>query len=415
MNRFVTYRYRLDMRMPCFGALAALILVIPLLALPMAHAATPAAYRLGAGDTLQVSVFGEPELGGKFTIGADGAIGYPRLGRVPVSGMSAEEAANRITAGLAGRIPAGHTVSVDVVGHAPVFVTGDVQTPGRYEYRPEMIVLELVALGGGLRRPQAPYGGAALQVLTLQQELSDQKLMRWSQRVELARLQAEIADSAFDAVGLVRSGAPAALVQAEAALFDRRRESLAAQLAALDALAKTLDEEIASLEASLALHDQELALIDLDVAATRQLADQGLMAQSRLRENQRQLSALKRDKLEVQSFLARARHNRIEIAQKSAAMREARESENALALRALELLIIRTDQKVVSVSAGIDAASDELEASGLRQLPVASFTLVRRTEAGTRLIKVAEHDRVQPGDILEVDRHIDTMLMPGRP
>src|SRR5690606_31392836 len=135
--------------------------------------------------TLQVSVFGVPDLGGKFTIGADGAISYPRLGRVALQGMSAEEAAARLMSGLVGRIPAGHTVSVDVVGHAPVFVTGDVQAPGRHEFRPDMIVLELVALGGGLRRPPTPYSGAALQVLTLRQELADQKLFRWSQRVEL--------------------------------------------------------------------------------------------------------------------------------------------------------------------------------------------------------------------------------------
>lgn len=400
--------------LPWLGRLAALLAAMHILAVPPARAATPMAYRLGAGDTLQVSVFGEPDLGGKFTIGADGAISYPRLGRVTVQGMSAEEAAGRLMAGLAGRIPAGHTVSVDVIGHAPVFVTGDVQAPGRYEYRPEMIVLELVALGGGLRRPQTPFGGAALQVLTLQQELADQNLFRWSQRVELARLQAEIGEVAFDADGLVRSGAPVSLVSAEAALFERRREALTGEVTGLDAQRRTLDDEIASLEASLDLHDQELALIELDVAATRQLADQGLTAQSRLRESQRQLSTLKRDKLEVQSFLARARHNRIEVGQKASALRAARAAENAIALRLLELAIIRTDQKIVSVSAGIDAASDELEASGLRQLPAASFTVVRRTDAGTKQIKVAEHDRVQPGDILEVDRHIDAMLLPMR-
>src|SRR5690606_14726634 len=131
------------------------------------RAAASLAYRLDAGDTLQVSVFGEPDLDGKFTIGVDGAISYPRLGRVALQGLSAEEAAARLMAGLVGRIPAGHTVSVDVVSHAPVFVTGDVQAPGRYEFRPDMIVLELVALGGGLRRPPTPYSGAALQVLTL--------------------------------------------------------------------------------------------------------------------------------------------------------------------------------------------------------------------------------------------------------
>ena len=348
-----------------------------------ALAATPVAYRLGAGDTLQVSVFGE-----------------------------AEEAASRLMAGLAGRIPAGHTVSVDVIGHAPVFVTGDVQTPGRYEYRPDMIVLELVALGGGVRRPPTPYSGAALQLLSLRQELADQKLFRWSQRVELARLQAEMADQAFDPDGLVQSGAPVPFVAAEAVVLERRREGLAGQIAALVAQGKALDDEIASLDASLRLHDEELALIAQDVAATRQLADQGLTAQSRLRESQRQQSSLKRDKLEVQSFLARARHNRIDIDQRMAALRAVRAAEDALALRALELAIARTDQRMASLAASIGAASDELEASDLREMPATGFRLVRRTPTGTQQMEVREHDRLQPGDILEVDRKLDALMTP---
>jgi polysaccharide export outer membrane protein len=387
-------------------------LAMLLVAVEPIHGAATAAYRLGAGDTLLVSVYGQPDLGGRFTIGADGAISYPRLGRVTVQGMSAEEAAGRLLRGLTGRIPAGQTVSVDVVGHAPVFVTGDVQTPGRYEFRPDMIVLELVALGGGLRRPPTPFSGAALQVLSLRQEMADQKLFRWSQRVELARIQAETGDRAFDSAGLLQSGAPVSLVSAETALFESRREGLAGQIAAFEAQRRALDDEIASLEESLALHDGELELIALDVAATRQLADQGLTAQSRLRESQRQLSALKRDKLEVQSFLARARHNRIDIDQRMAALKAIRASENALALRALELAVVRTDQKIASLAASIGAASDELEASGLRQMPAATFTLVRRTTSGTRQIQVTEHDRLQPGDILEVDRNLDAMLAP---
>jgi polysaccharide export outer membrane protein len=124
------------------------------------------------------------------------------------------------------------------------------------------------------------------------------------------------------------------------------------------------------------------------------------------------LSALKRDKLEVQSFLARARHNRIDIDQRMAALKAVRASENALALRALELAVVRTDQKIASLAASIGAASDELEASGIRQMPAATFTLVRRTTSGTRQIQVTEHDRLQPGDILEVDRNLDAMLAP---
>ncbi|MCX5519529.1 polysaccharide export protein [Kaistia defluvii] len=371
-------------------------------------------YRFGVGDVLQVSVFGQPDLSGRFAIGSDGAIRYPRLGRVMMLGLMPEEASQRIAEGLAGRIPADHTVTIDVLSHAPVFVTGDVQTPGRYEYRPGMIVLELVALGGGLRRPASPVTGAALQLLTLRQDSADQKLIRWSQRIERIRLEAEIRGVAFDGRDLLAADAPADMVAAEVALYKVRTDALAAQAEAADAQRRTLDQEIAALQESLRLHDRDLELIQQDVSATQQLADQGLTAHSRLRDSQRQQSALKRDRLEVIGFLARARQNRLDVDQRAAAFLEARAAENAAALRAAELAIVRTEQRIASLAASMEAASDDLETGSLRQIPAATYAVVRSTNAGANQIAVGEHDRLRPGDILEVDRHLAEPDMAAR-
>lgn len=387
--------------------------MIPLIvALGCGSALAQEAYRLDVGDVLQVSVFAEPDLSGRFAIGSDGAIRYPRLGRVPMLDLTPEEASQRLADGLAGRIPADQTVTIDVVSHAPVFVTGDVQMPGRYEYRPGMIVLELIALGGGLRRPSSPATGAALQLLTLRQEHADQKLVRWSQRIERTRLEAEIRGIAFDGEALIASGAPRDMVQAEAALFTVRSGSLAAQAGATEAQRRSLDDEIGTLQESLKLHDRDLQLIEQDVGATQQLADQGLTAYSRLRDSQRQQSALKRDRLEVVGFLARARQNRLDVDQRAAAWLEARAAENAASLRAVELAIIRTDQKIASLAASMEAANDDLEAGSLRQVPAATYSVVRSTASGTMQAAIGDHDRLKPGDILEVDRHLNELEMP---
>ncbi|WEK48974.1 MAG: polysaccharide export protein [Candidatus Kaistia colombiensis] len=371
-------------------------------------------YRLGKGDVLQISVFGQPDLSGRFSIGSDGAIRYPRLGRVDMADLTQEEASQRLADRLAGRIPADRMVTIDIVGHAPVFVTGDIQAPGRYEYRPGMIVLELVALGGGLRRPATPMTGAALQILALRQDYADQKLIRWSQRVERARLTAEIAAAEFDSKGLITSGAPRDMVDVEAALFRVRKDTLVAQEKAAEAQRHTLDGEIETLQQSLKLHDRDLILIEQDVDATQQLADQGLTAHSRLRDSQRQQSALKRDRLEVIGLLARARQNRLEVDQRVAALMEARAAENAAALRAVELAALRTEQRIASLAASLAAANDDLEAGSIRPIPAATYAVVRTTRAGTTQILVGEHDRLQSGDILEVDRHLAELEAPMR-
>jgi len=372
------------------------------------------AYRLGVGDVLQISVFGQQDLSGRFAIGPDGAIRYPRLGRIKMLELTQEEASRRLADGLAGRIPADQTVTIDVVSHTPVFVTGDVQAPGRFEYRPGMIVLELVALGGGLRRPASPVTGSALQFLTLRQDLADEKLTRWSQRIERARLEAEVKSRPFDEQGLLASGAPRDMAEAEAVLFGVRRDAVAAQEQASEAQRRTLDEEISTLQESLKLHDRDLTLIAQDVGATQQLADQGLTAYSRLRDSQRQQSALKRDRLEVIGLLARARQSRLEVDQRAAAQAETRAAENAAALRAIELAAARTEQKIASLAASIAAANDDLETGGIRQIPDATYAVVRTTRSGTTQVKVGEQDRLQPGDILEVDRHLAELEMPTR-
>ena len=371
-------------------------------------------YRLGPGDVLQVSVFAEPDLSGRYTIGSDGAIRYPRLGRVVMAELTTEEASERLADGLVGRIPADQTVTVDVVNHAPVFVTGDVQTPGRYEYRPGMTVLELVALGGGLRRPPVAATGATLQILNLRQDYADQKLIRWSQRVERARLGAEIQARDFDTKGLVASGAPSDMVEAEEALFNVRKEAVAAQALAAEAQRHTLDGEIDALQESLKLHDRDLVSIEQDVNATQHLADQGLTAYSRLRDSQRQQSSLKRDRLEVIGFLARARQNRLDVDQRNALFLEARAAENAASMRAIELAIARTDQKIASLAASIGAASDELEAGSLREIPAATYAVVRTSRSDAAQILVGERDRLMPGDILEVDRHLAELDVPAK-
>jgi len=393
----------------CVRLLALLCLLGPVGALAQE------AYRLEVGDVVQVSVFGETDLSGKFTLGADGAIRYPRLGAVNLLDLTSEEAAGALAERLAGRIPADQTVTIEVVGHMPVFVTGDVQLPGRYEYRPGMIVLELVALGGGLRRPASPAAGGTLQLLTLRQEYADHKLIRWSQRVERARLEAEMHATAFDSQGLLGSGAPADMVSAEAALFQVRRDAAAAQAKASEAQRRTLDDEIKTLQESLELHDRDLVLIELDVGATQHLADQGLTAHSRLRDSQRQQSQLKRDRLEVIGFLARARQNRLDVNQREAAWLEARASENAAALRAVELAVTRTEQRIASLAASIEAANEDLEVASIREIPAATYSVVRTTRTGTTRTPIGEHDPLRPADILEVDRHLAELEMPARP
>jgi polysaccharide export outer membrane protein len=90
-------------------------------------------YRLGPGDRLRMSVFMVEGYAAEVEVLSDGTINLPRLGSVPVWGLTLDEARQRITAGY-DRYLRRPLVYLDLILARPVRVTlvGEVQKPGFY-------------------------------------------------------------------------------------------------------------------------------------------------------------------------------------------------------------------------------------------------------------------------------------------
>src|SRR5207247_2011721 len=79
----------------------------------------------------------------------------PFIGEMPVAGKTTAEVATSIgdqlqqKFGLIDRPDA----SVEIAEFRPFFISGEVQSPGRYPYVPGLTVLKAITLAGGLRRP----------------------------------------------------------------------------------------------------------------------------------------------------------------------------------------------------------------------------------------------------------------------
>lgn len=66
------------------------------LALAASHASGASDYVIGDGDTLRISIWGEPKLSGEMVVRPDGKITLPAVGDVAASGYSAEELSDRL-------------------------------------------------------------------------------------------------------------------------------------------------------------------------------------------------------------------------------------------------------------------------------------------------------------------------------
>lgn len=107
-------------------------------------------YRLGPGDKVQVTVFGQEELTGEHVVDSAGNISMALIGAVPAAGESAATLEKRITDGLSPEYLNDPKVSVQVFGYRPVYIVGEVKNPGSYPYVDGMVIMNAVALAGGL-------------------------------------------------------------------------------------------------------------------------------------------------------------------------------------------------------------------------------------------------------------------------
>ncbi len=127
-----------------------LLVLAALLGASVAHAEDPA-YRVGAGDTLKVEVYGEPTLSREVRVTPSCAIEVQLIGAVPVCGATTVEVAERVRARLADGFLREPTVFVDVAvyGSQRVEVKGAVKKPGIYVLEGSTTLSELITMAGG--------------------------------------------------------------------------------------------------------------------------------------------------------------------------------------------------------------------------------------------------------------------------
>jgi polysaccharide export outer membrane protein len=136
-------------------------LVAPGSNLPALPPSPPGPYRLGSGDEVDIRIFNQAQLSGKYSVDDSGFIDMPLLGLVQGGGLSADALARRITAALQARsLILNPSVAVEISRYRPFYILGEVNMPGQYPFRPGMTVLTAVSIAGGFTyRAEEDYAG----------------------------------------------------------------------------------------------------------------------------------------------------------------------------------------------------------------------------------------------------------------
>lgn len=118
-------------------------------------------YRVSKGDTLEVTVWQDSNINRRLLVTPDGFVSMPLGGSVHAAGLPLSAIEKEITARLQPNYKVPLTVTVAVVGHDSshndqffVFVTGEVNDPGRYPLDVDnpLDTLQAIALAGGFGR-----------------------------------------------------------------------------------------------------------------------------------------------------------------------------------------------------------------------------------------------------------------------
>ena len=110
-------------------------------------------YKIQVGDVLDVQFFKTVELNQTRTVGPDGEIYLPIVGRVSVVNRTVDDVTEELTQGYRKEmINPQITVSVQQYGGLQVYVSGEVNRPGIQDYRGGLTLVQAISNAGGFNR-----------------------------------------------------------------------------------------------------------------------------------------------------------------------------------------------------------------------------------------------------------------------
>lgn len=132
-----------------------------------------AVYRLGSGDQLKITVYGEENLSGSYPVNGEGNISFPLIDELKVAGLSISEFEKVLTEALSQGILNDPNISVEVTNYRPYYILGEVGKPGEFSYVDGLTIFSAVARAGGFT-----YRAAQKRVYIRHKSEKDEKLYR---------------------------------------------------------------------------------------------------------------------------------------------------------------------------------------------------------------------------------------------
>ena len=392
-----------------------------------------AEYRLSPGDTVEVAVAGIPDQRYRASIQPDGSITLPGVGAVVVGGMTQAEIQTRMETLLPTKIfryrtPDGlersvilkpSDITASIAEYRPVFISGDVLTPGQQAYRPLMTVRQVVAVAGGYSVLRSRTMQAGADPVELQRDYEVASVEYAKDFFHAGRLQAELQDKEAFQPQMPRevsiaSMVSAAMLKSEAESLRISQDDFHAEQAFLEDSIKKTDVQLGVLKTQEQDEAKGVESDEQDLDRIVKLFSAGNLVSPRVTEARRALLLSSTRHLQTTVEVMRLQRQQDE---------QRRQLERMGAQRKVKLLaeLNDTNVRLAVLSARLQATRQRLQPLGAAgPIPVGGdnlrpdVTIVRKVgQEWTRIAAAADAD-VEPGDVIEVALRSAALQVPSQ-
>jgi polysaccharide biosynthesis/export protein len=398
-------------RRPIVGAALMVLAALALssgAALSQPAPSAPRAYELAPGDKITITVLGQTELSGDYTVDGAGDILLPLAGAVPSTGATLAEVEERIRRRLADGYIQNPKVSIRLSELRPVYILGDVKSAGSYPFRYGMTVLSAIALAGGSASTQQDLIALRGELLQAEERVDVLNAQRFALLARSARLAAQ-RDSAqqidfpreLEAVGGDPQGS--ALLQGEREVFEGERVTEAQEIELLQKQAPHIEAEIVALAEQRRLEKVQYDLVAAHAADLLQLAKNGLTERRRVIEMQREQARIEGNMAKYSADTARANQLLNDIRMKVADVRNGYRQRVMTALQDTNGKLLEVEASIRAAHQAVDIRLQRIGASAeARGRDQGRILLTRAGKGGVETFEADEATPLKPGDILRV-------------
>jgi protein involved in polysaccharide export with SLBB domain len=369
-------------------------------------------YLVNIGDVLELDILGDSEIAQRFVVGNDGAIQLPFVGGLQVRGLPLEVARAAVRdVYIERQIFVDPAVELSIAAYRPVFVLGDVRSPGYFEYQLFLSPEKALGLAGGPTVTVANVEARILERRSLEGARASTEMDLARTAMEFARIQAQLRgdkeirteEIPSDVSRYVNEADFEALKQNENAIIELELLNHNTQKSLLSATITEAEIEIELLKEREAAQVVSVERVRVDLARSEDLEARGVQTATALSESYRRAEVAEDQLLQIRTQQSTA-NRRLSDLQRDMVRLESERQQRFVTERQdafIRLSKLQSDRSSILDRLELLRQWSESWASTNLEARI-EYRVRRRTTAEVETLDVKATDELLPGDLLIV-------------